>query len=442
MNTAAASVVPEPLAAIAGGIARLAALDLDGVPAAGLGDGLAAMRRDIDALEAQCCRWLLRFDRTRGFEMEGSNSAVSWLRGVCRLSGGAAAERVQVARQLAQLPDTQASFDAGEIGYQHAAVIARSAAELGVAAMGAAEPALLSAAGRLDPGQLRMLSREMRYRLDPDGALADDNAIFERRRLTISQLGDGAFLLEGLLDAEGGAVVRTALSALDGPPAPDDQRRPEQRRADALVELASRQLRSGDLPSVHGHRPHLVVTVTAGTTAGSRPAAQRATAGHATAGQVAGPVATDTLTLPGAGPVATEHAVATHHGPLSSDTATLHGAGPISIAAMRRLACDASVTTVTVDGGGRPLDVGRSTRSIPAAVRTALVHRDRGCRYPGCDRPPEWTDAHHLRHWADGGVTAIDNLALLCRRHHRLMHERGETAIWADDGALLVARGP
>ena len=100
-------------------------------------DGCAGRRdggdaRDIDALEAQFSRWLLLFDRARGFETEGSNSAVSWLRGVCRLSGGAAAERVQVARELAQLPDTKASFDSGEIGYQHAAVIARSAAELGV----------------------------------------------------------------------------------------------------------------------------------------------------------------------------------------------------------------------------------------------------------------------------------------------------------------------
>jgi hypothetical protein len=393
MNTTAARVLPEPLSAIADGIARLAAFDVDRIPPAALGDGLVAMRAGIDALEAQFSRWLVPFDRTRGFETEGSNTAASWLRGVCRLSGGAAAERVQVARELAQLPDTRASFDSGEIGYQHAAVIARSAAELGAAAMGAAEPALLSAAGRLDPG------------------------------------------------------CRAALDALDGPPTADDRRRPEQRRADALVELSSRQLRSGDLPSVHGHRPHLVVTVTAETP----PAAERGDAGRgarpvatqdADAGHVAGPVATDAVTLHGAGPIASEHADATHNGPGSAGAAMLQGAGPISLAAMRRLACDASVTTVTVDGAGRPLDVGRSTRSIPAAVRTALVHRDRGCRYPGCDRPPEWTDAHHLRHWADGGKTAIGNLVLLCRRHHRLMHERGETATWADDGSLAVGRGP
>jgi hypothetical protein len=71
------------------------------------------------------------------------------------------------------------------------------------------------------------------------------------------------------------------------------------------------------------------------------------------------------------------------------------------------------------------LDVGRRTRTVPPAIRTALVVRDRGCAFPGCDRPPSWTDAHHLEHWADGGPTALDNLVLLCRRHHRAVHEGG-----------------
>src|ERR1035437_6903127 len=107
MNTTAARVLPEPLSAIADGIARLAAFDVDRIPPAALGDGLVAMRAGIDALEAQFSRWLVPFDRTRGFETEGSNTAASWLRGVCRLSGGAATGRVQVARGLAPLPDTR-----------------------------------------------------------------------------------------------------------------------------------------------------------------------------------------------------------------------------------------------------------------------------------------------------------------------------------------------
>jgi HNH endonuclease len=79
-----------------------------------------------------------------------------------------------------------------------------------------------------------------------------------------------------------------------------------------------------------------------------------------------------------------------------------------------------AVTTPVV-----PLSVGRATRTIPTHIRTALCLRDQGCRFPGCDRPPAWTDGHHIIHWADGGPTALDNLVSLCRRHHRSVHEEG-----------------
>ena len=91
--------------------------------------------------------------------------------------------------------------------------------------------------------------------------------------------------------------------------------------------------------------------------------------------------------------------------------------------AVRRIACDASVVRVVLDPAGQPLDVGRRTRVVPPAIRTALTVRDRGCVHPGCDRGPQWTDAHHVRHWAEGGSTSLDNLVLLCRHHHRAVHE-------------------
>jgi hypothetical protein len=78
---------------------------------------------------------------------------------------------------------------------------------------------------------------------------------------------------------------------------------------------------------------------------------------------------------------------------------------------------------VIFDGPSQPLDVGRRTRVVPPAIRTALAVRDRGCVHPGCDRPPPFTDAHHIRAWIDGGATSLDNLVLLCRTHHRLLHE-------------------
>jgi hypothetical protein len=92
----------------------------------------------------------------------------------------------------------------------------------------------------------------------------------------------------------------------------------------------------------------------------------------------------------------------------------------------RRLACDGGVLAVFEDGGGAPLGVGRKTRAIPPALRRALACRDGGCRFPGCTST-RFVDAHHVEHWADGGETRLDNLALLCRFHHRLVHEGGFT---------------
>jgi hypothetical protein len=97
--------------------------------------------------------------------------------------------------------------------------------------------------------------------------------------------------------------------------------------------------------------------------------------------------------------------------------------GPLTAAAARRVACDASVTRIVLDPDSLPLDVGRSTRTVPPHLRHALVVRDGGCVAEGCDRPPAWTEAHHVVHWAEGGTTALDNLVLLCRAHHRTVHE-------------------
>ena len=97
--------------------------------------------------------------------------------------------------------------------------------------------------------------------------------------------------------------------------------------------------------------------------------------------------------------------------------------GPLPDVSIRRIGCDADVTRVLLDGDSLPLDVGRSTRTVPHQIRQALVVRDRGCVAEGCDRPAAWTEAHHVVHWAEGGRTALDNLVLLCRTHHRKVHD-------------------
>jgi hypothetical protein len=259
-----------------------------------------------------------------------------------------------------ELPQTQQALRDGEIGFHHAAVIARSAAELGAEKVMPVEQTLVEAARKLDPSRLRLVTRHLRHCVDPDGALGAANDDHDHRWLHVSQTYEGMFILDGKLDAEGGALVRAAIDALDRP-APGDGRTAAQRRADALVELATRQLQGGELPAVGGQRPHLTITATAETLR-RRPGAP--------AGEMS-------------------------------------WAGPV------------------VGAGGEPLDVGRTVRTIPPAIRRALVVRDGGCRFPGCDRPPEWTNAHHLEHWADGGETRLDNLVLLCRHHHRAVHEHG-----------------
>ena len=107
------------------------------------------------------------------------------------------------------------------------------------------------------------------------------------------------------------------------------------------------------------------------------------------------------------------------------DGATLDNGVPLHPATARRLACDARIIPVLLGSAGQPLDIGRATRSIPTGLRRAPVLRDRGCRFAFCDRGPEWTDGHHVDHWAHGGTTWLDGLVLLCRAHHTAVHEGG-----------------
>ncbi len=364
---------------LAAALDRLAADPVDHIPAHALGDELARIRRQIDRLEAQFIRRLHRFDRGHGALAEGAVSTVSWLRATCGLTGGAAVDRVRMARVLAELPEAATSFRAGTAPFTNVSLIARLADDVGVESVRTVEHILTVAAEKLDVGRMRLLVACTRHRLDADGVLDEDNRNHDRRWFACDQTYGGVFVLRGELDAEGGALVRTALDALTTPCGPNDDRTASQRRADAIVDMASRQLASGALPAVHGQRPHLTVTVAAQSLQGAA----------------------------------------------SQAPADLGGVGPIHIETVRRIACDAVRTVATVTDTAAPMSVGRATRTIPAALRTALSLRDKGCRFPGCDRPPEWTDGHHVKHWADGGETSLHNLVLLCRRHHRMVHERG-----------------
>ena len=240
---------------------------------------------------------------------------------------------------------------------------------------------------------MRRATAQLRHCLQPDEVLKDANEQHERRYLYLSQTFDGMFRVDGHLDPEGGATLQTAINSVMGPPAADDKRTPAQRRADAWVDIARRQLDSGQLPQVGGQKPHLMVTVDVGT-----------------------------LTRqPG------------------SPAAELEWAGEIPAETARRLACDCTLTPVFRGAESHQVDAGRTSRVIPPSMRRALIARDKHCRFPGCDRPVAWTQGHHLKHWADGGPTLIFNLALLCGRHHHLTHEGGIRLEWGPNGELVAS---
>jgi Domain of unknown function (DUF222) len=111
---------------------------------------------------------------------------------------------------------------------------------------------------------------------------------------------------------------------------------------------------------------------------------------------------------------------------------------PISVGWARRLACDATIIPLVLGANSEPLDVGRATKAVPAALRRALIARDKGCAFPGCRRPPRWCDAHHLQHWLDGGPTALHNLVLLCDYHHHVIHHDGWSVAIVDGRPLFT----
>lgn len=345
--------------------------DLDGLTGEAIGEQLPELFAFRNRLDAQIQRRLARFDKLEGYAADRALSAQAWLRWKCHLSAGEASERVKVARRMLDLDLTASALAEGSISFRHAALIARTASELGDKWESNAENILVNAGKELDPGRLRYAVGYLKHYLQPDGLLRDANESYEHRSLHLSQTYDGMFKLDGQLDAEGGAALKTALEALMPPPAKDDRRTPAQRRADALVELARVQLDAGSLPESGGQKPHLVVTATTETLAGT----------------------------PAAPP------------------AELEWADLIPVETAQRLACDCSLTLV-VDGQPQP-----ATRVIPPATRRALIARDRGCRREGCDMPAAWCDAHHIHERAKGGSNDLANLELLCRRHHRMEHE-------------------
>jgi hypothetical protein len=379
---------------------------LSSLPDARIEEDFAELQAVMDQLEVERLRRLAEIERRGIHRRDGHLSAASWLASTQHLAWGTAREQVWLARGLEEMLATRSALEAGELSMSQARVLA-GARQTDPEAFSRSEEVLVQAARIHTMNDLQKVVSYWRERVEPDRGLDVQERLRARRGLHASVTFGAMVRLDGELDPESGETLLAALGgvldaeARSGEP---DERTPAQRRADALTEICRGWLDREDRPTVAGERPHLTLTVPLGAFARG-----------------------------------------------SEEPGELDHAGPVAPETVRRLACDASVMRVVVSGTSEPLDVGRRTAVVPPAMRRAVIVRDRHCRFPGCDRPHTWCDAHHVVHWADGGSTSVPNLILLCRRHHRLVHERGGFGLELvegrgvfrrPDGSVLEDRAP
>lgn len=386
------------------------------VPAAELSDAeltaeVVALRQLADAAEAAYVARLGEFDRRGVSERDALLSTKAWARRALRAAPGETGRALRTAKGLRDLPAVAAALADGRVRPAHAAAIVDGATLLGGEVIDECADVLLEAAAAGEPSRLRAALRGYGAAVDNPRAVREAERRAEGRWLDLASTFDGAVAVHGMLGAEDGALVKAAVDALSAPAGGDDDRSPTQRRADALVEVCRRQITGTPIPDMG--LPAAADSIPSGRPDGhaesAAPAEQRPRSPRVAGSAVSLVVVTDLATL---------ERRAGGFGRLP-DGAVLRGE------TVRRLACDASITRVITGPASQPLDVGRSRRAATAAQRTALRIRDGGCRFPGCDRPPEWTDVHHVIAWASGGATDVDAMVLLCRKHHTAVHEGG-----------------
>jgi hypothetical protein len=468
------------LGALAAVVDELVAEDLDGLADAALAEQVFQVRRQLDRLEGRWLRALAAVDARGAAGAEQglqAGSTAGWLRARLRMGAGAASSFVRTARALYRGPltATAQALAEGTIAPAHAQVLAAGTHDLPDHLAAEAEPVLVEAARRLDPPRLRRAVAHLRLVADPNHTDHHAERRQQQRGLWLAATWEGMVAVNGLLDPEAGQTLLAALEPLARPASADDERSASQRRADALAELARRSLEAGRLPQTGGIRPQLLVTVDldsligpgglGGETGGVGPLAPETCRRLACDGAVTRVLVSRYRTdqhHPDHHPGGEERAVPASQGtprlatrdptdekgaatrdPTDEKGAatrhpTNHHAGTDGGLAARLRAAAALLPPVLGGAPTQPLEVGRSSRVVQPAQRTALAVRDGGCVFPGCDRPLAWCEAHHLRHWLHGGPTDLANLALLCRTHHRAVHEGGWRLARDPDGRLTA----
>ena len=366
-------------------------------------EDLVAMRAALDRLEAS---WILAVGAAdaRGDLDAGSLNATEFLALHCRRSMREARSMLRFAKRLSYTDLVREGFVNGELSAAQAQVFVHGLTKKHAALFGEHEPMLVASAANLNLAQLEQLMAHWHRRADDDLADTEDRCAEAAREVFLSPIGN-SWALKGTLTPEQGSVVHQALTAVmqhewEGN---DDERTVAQRRSDALESICRRMLNTNPdtnkAPTSHGARPHVEVHI------------------HLE----------DLVALASA----TTTKAKQRFGGYTPEGMWLSGV------TVERLCCDAVINQVVITSEG-PVHSGRTSRTIPAHRRRQVIARDQHCRYPGCHRPAAWSEIHHIRYWERGGTHELNNLILLCVRHHHRVHKHCETLVLHDDGRLDV----
>jgi hypothetical protein len=343
-----------------------------------LADGLVEAHDRVVRAEAERLAWVAELMATEAYADVGYLSPIALLVDRLGISVGTAKRLIGLARALGEMPVVRAAFHEGALDESRVQLLA-AARQANPDLFREKEEMLVDSFAGLSMKDFATAVDLWRQNTDLDAAEQDAQQLRDRRYLNVSPTLGNLVRIDGQLDPEAGQTLLTALRSITDPQQldPTDTRTPGQRRADALTQLCADHLASGKSPISGGFRPQVTVTASYETLLGL---------------------------LDGTG-------------------CETEDCGLLTPGIVRKILCDAEVTPVVLGGGSLPLDIGRSSRTIPWWIRNLLNLRDKGCVIPGCQSRPRYCDAHHVIHWLHGGPTCLENLCLLCARHHTMVHD-------------------
>ena len=360
-------------------VTAVGSVDLVGLSDHHLDVHLQRLRRPIAALEAARARALAEVERRAATADDTARRNAEVLETRRRAAKGQrmtpseAKQTAEAGRHADRLPETGRAFDGGDIGPAHVRLIGEALEQLPAELRADAELELLQLARGADAIAFGRAVRELLAREAPVAAHKEERRRDRDRRFRMTDTANGGVAFSGLAFGAAAELARTALQAFRRPDTRDEHRTPDQRGADAFEQLCAAALRLGEAPTIHGERPQVMVII--------------------------------------------------EEEQLHAEAGVAHFAGsgePVTLAEIGSLLADCSISRLVRSADGTPIEASRNVRTVPAGLWRALIMRDGGCRWEGCDAPASWCDvAHGQEAFRDDGRLSPANAVLLCRRHHR-----------------------